>query len=116
MSETRIGKTAVDSRVPGDARALPAAMDFAVVGGGSRIGGGSVVEASGAGESVALFEAGQFGAGSSGYTEAWRWRKARPASWRAGDVLGGYQKFCRSWKWRAKCRCRVRTNGESGAT
>jgi len=50
-------------------RPLPAAMDFAVVGGGfTGLAAAAWLKRLAPEKSVALFEAGQFGAGSSGYT------------------------------------------------
>jgi glycine/D-amino acid oxidase-like deaminating enzyme len=74
---------------------MPAAVDFAVVGGGfTGLSAAAWLKRLAPEKSVALFEAGQFGAGSSGYTGGVALAESAVGELPGlGDVLGGYQKI-----------------------
>jgi len=76
-------------------RPLPAAVDFAVVGGGfTGLAAATWVKRLAPGQSAALFEAGQFGAGSSGYSGGVALAESAAGDLPGlGDVLGGYQRI-----------------------
>jgi len=78
-------------------RALPAAVDFAVVGGGfTGLATAAWLERLAPDKSVALFEARQFGAGSSGHTGGVALAESAAGDLPGlGDVLGGYQNILR---------------------
>ena len=78
-------------------RGLPAAVDFAVVGGGfTGLAAAAWLKRLAPEKSVALFEAGQFGSGSSGYTGGVALAESAAGELPGlGDVLGGYQKILR---------------------
>jgi len=78
-------------------RAMPAAVDFAVVGGGfTGLSAAAWLKRLAPDKSVVLFEAGQFGAGSSGYTGGVALAESAAGELPGlGDVLGGYQKILR---------------------
>ncbi len=77
--------------------AMPTAVDFAVVGGGfTGLAAAAWLKRLAPEKSVALFEAGQFGAGSSGYTGGVALAESAAGELPGlGDVLGGYQKILR---------------------
>jgi len=79
------------------ARPLPVAVDFAVVGGGfTGLAAAAWLKRLAQEKSVALFEAGQFGSGSSGYTGGVALAGSAAGELPGlGDVLGGYQKILR---------------------
>jgi glycine/D-amino acid oxidase-like deaminating enzyme len=76
-------------------RELPAAVDFAVVGGGfTGLGGAAWLKRLAPEKSVALFEEARFGAGSSGYTGGVALAESAAGDMPGlGDVLAGYQKI-----------------------
>ncbi|MFI5097744.1 MAG: NAD(P)/FAD-dependent oxidoreductase [Candidatus Acidiferrales bacterium] len=78
-------------------RAMPAAVDFAVVGGGfTGLAAAAWLKRLASEKSVALFEAGKFGAGSSGYTGGVALAESAAGELPGlGDVLVGYQKILR---------------------
>jgi len=78
-------------------RALPPTVDFAVVGGGfTGLAAASWLKRVAPEKSVALFEAGQFGSGSSGYTGGVALAESAAGELPGlGDALGGYQQILR---------------------
>jgi len=78
-------------------RALPSEVDFAVVGGGfTGLAAAAWLKRAAPEKSVALFEAGQFGSGSSGYTGGVALAESAAGELPGlGDVLGGYLKILR---------------------
>jgi len=99
-------------------RALPAAMDFAVVGGGfTGLAAAAWLKRLAPEKSVALFEAGQFGAGSSGYTGGVALAESAAGELEGlGDVLGDIRKFCRVGSGGRSVAAGCVRIGESGAT
>ena len=77
--------------------ALPAAVDFAVVGGGfTGLAAAAWLKNLAPEKAVARFEAGQFGAGSSGYTGGVALAETAAGDLPGlGDVLAGYQQITR---------------------
>lgn len=78
-------------------QALPPKVDFAVVGGGfTGLAAASWLKTLSPENSVALFEAGQFGAGSSGHTGGVALAETAAGDLPGlGDVLAGYQRIIR---------------------
>jgi glycine/D-amino acid oxidase-like deaminating enzyme len=78
-------------------QALPATVDFAVVGGGfTGLAAAAWLKKLTPDKSVALFEAGQFGAGASGYTGGVALAETAAGDLPGlGDVLAGYQQITR---------------------
>lgn len=76
-------------------RAMPAEVDFAVVGGGfTGLAAAAWLKRLAPEKSVALFEAEQFGAGASGYTGGVALAESAARDLPGlGDVLGGYQEI-----------------------
>jgi glycine/D-amino acid oxidase-like deaminating enzyme len=76
---------------------LPASVDFAVVGGGfTGLAGAAWLRKLAPGKNVALFEAGSFGSGSSGYTGGVALAESAVGDLPGlGDVLAGYQRITR---------------------
>lgn len=81
-------------------QALPASVDFAIVGGGfTGLGAAAWLKKLAPEKTIALFEAGQFGAGSSGHTGGVALAETAAGDLPGlGDVLAGYQRITRELK------------------
>jgi len=108
--ETRLGKTAVDSRVPGDATSAAGGNGFCSVGGGfTGLAAAAWLKRLAPEKSWRCLRRGNLARDRVGTREAWRWRKARRELEGLGDVLGGYQKILQELEVE-EVSLRVRTN------